>query len=287
MDNYTYDNDEELDEIINTLEYLIGAAKWNNPEKFEQTISKIEKIQDIDKLSNEQLSEKYYEIINTIFNCINEHMNDSEYIKCLDKLSEIQVVVLEDINYELVKIVNKLDSKSIEYNFSTIGLLLKPLNILEYVKNTDYKESIMINNEFLESAINCYNNAEYTGTAIILLVIIDDVLSQLSNMITNTSGEKRLNRISSFDMKIADGRNNLIINIYSTLYTFLIVGKSIFERSDFSKIEPDKINRHWIMHGKSRRKISKADCDKLIRFIGAIKVIDMAIKDERWRPKVV
>ena len=62
-------------------------------------------------------------------------------------------------------------------------------------------------------------------------------------------------------------------------YTYISLSKTtelLSEDSDFRKSEPLTINRHWVMHGRSRRNISQLDCIKLIRLIhGMLRLSDI------------
>lgn len=49
---------------------------------------------------------------------------------------------------------------------------------------------------------------------------------------------------------------------------------------DFKGEEPKELNRHWIMHGRSRRRKTEHDCVKLIYFIYGILLIDEFGKKE-------
>jgi CRP-like cAMP-binding protein len=47
--------------------------------------------------------------------------------------------------------------------------------------------------------------------------------------------------------------------------TFQKAVEILSAKSDFSKKEPDNLNRHWIMHGRSRSEKTKLDCIKLMK----------------------
>ena len=40
--------------------------------------------------------------------------------------------------------------------------------------------------------------------------------------------------------------------------------------SDFTKEEPDCINRHWLAHGRSRRECGREDCLKIMSIVGGV-----------------
>ena len=63
-------------------------------------------------------------------------------------------------------------------------------------------------------------------------------------------------------------------SVFALLITFRETMESFSHNSDFKKKEPKNLNRHWIMHGRSRRRKTKLDCIKTIRFIYGIILID-------------
>jgi metal-dependent hydrolase (beta-lactamase superfamily II) len=70
-------------------------------------------------------------------------------------------------------------------------------------------------------------------------------------------------------------------SVFALLITFRETMESFSRNSDFKKKEPKNLNRHWIMHGRSRRRKTKLDCIKTIRFIYGIILIDeLSKKDE-------
>ena len=64
---------------------------------------------------------------------------------------------------------------------------------------------------------------------------------------------------------------------YATLtlfMTFNAMVKSFYKTISFSDPEPRFLNRHWIMHGRIQREMTRLDCIKLLRFLYGIILID-------------
>jgi hypothetical protein len=58
--------------------------------------------------------------------------------------------------------------------------------------------------------------------------------------------------------------------------------KILFEKSPFDQAEPDKCNRHWLLHGRTSKIGKQADCLRLfnaISTLAAIKTFEDKIKD--------
>ena len=48
------------------------------------------------------------------------------------------------------------------------------------------------------------------------------------------------------------------------------IKESMFGRSDFEAPEPDNLNRHWVIHGRTRKAYSKYDFLKITLWLDAI-----------------
>lgn len=105
-----------------------------------------------------------------------------------------------------------------------------------------------------------------------LTSIIDGLLSDVSGNQTTriaTRVESIIARIEQNEYVSNDEYALLIL-----VWTFQETMESFSASSDFSKKEPKGLNRHWIMHGRSKRRKTKLDCVKLINLIYAILLID-------------
>jgi len=47
----------------------------------------------------------------------------------------------------------------------------------------------------------------------------------------------------------------------------------LFIKSDFTGAEPNKLNRHWIIHGRSTPAEAKIDSVKLFNLLGSLSII--------------
>ena len=46
--------------------------------------------------------------------------------------------------------------------------------------------------------------------------------------------------------------------------------KLVFEKSDFSQTEPNEINRHWLVHGRTSKVGDKLHCIRLINALSTL-----------------
>ena len=59
---------------------------------------------------------------------------------------------------------------------------------------------------------------------------------------------------------------------YTWISYNMFIGK-LYAKSDFSAEEPEEINRHWLLHGRSEYDISEIDCIRLINAIQSLCMI--------------
>lgn len=125
----------------------------------------------------------------------------------------------------------------------------------------------------LKQAMTSFKNGGNELALLGFLSIIDGLLSDVSNNITSTSIYGRANPILEKLENSEAVENNEYAEL-ALLITFRDTMESLSAKSDFSKKEPKNLNRHWIMHGRSRRRKTRLDCVKMIRFIYGIILLD-------------
>ena len=104
------------------------------------------------------------------------------------------------------------------------------------------------------------------------LSVTDGLLTDISENVT-TSIYKRASPILE-KLENSESLENSEYAELALLITFRDTMESLSANSDFTQKEPMNLNRHWIMHGRSRRRKTKLDCVKMIRFIYGIILLD-------------
>lgn len=127
--------------------------------------------------------------------------------------------------------------------------------------------------KMLKQAMDAFESSNNDLALLGFLSIMDGLLSDVSNNITATSIYGRINPILEKLENSEAVENNEYAELVF-LMTFRDTMESLGAKSDFSKKEPKNLNRHWIMHGRSRRRKTKLDCVKMIRFIYGIILLD-------------
>lgn len=133
-------------------------------------------------------------------------------------------------------------------------------------------EPCYISNVYQQS-IEAFKNEQYELSLIGLFVVVDYLLSCVSgNAATSIykRGEEIVKRLEN-DEKIESEEYSLL----ALAYTFEKTTASISSRASFSDDEePESINRHWLLHGRSHRMVKRIDCLKIINYIYALLLIE-------------
>ena len=121
-----------------------------------------------------------------------------------------------------------------------------------------------------EQSIVSLRNENYHTAIIGFTSILDGLLSTLSDS-TETSINKRLNILQEniLAKKTYETNSEEVNELYLYLTLFDVI-RSYGETAPFSGPEPILLNRHWIMHGRTKREYSLRDCIKVLSMVYGI-----------------
>ena len=121
-------------------------------------------------------------------------------------------------------------------------------------------------------AIMAFREGKNDISVLRLIAIIDGLFTDVSG----DYGTKFMKRAEAIKKKVEKNEeiHNLELIPMILALTFQKTVDSLFKPAPFDKKEPKGLNRHWIMHGHSRRRKTKLDCVKLINFIYGILLIN-------------
>ena len=114
--------------------------------------------------------------------------------------------------------------------------------------------------------ITAYKSELYDLAVLGFFAIIDGLLSD----ITMDRGSVKIKQRTEKAVNIEDIHVSVDmadINKAIQQASLLRVAELLSESKPFSGVEPEMLNRHWAMHGRTRTNKTKADCEKLILFI--------------------
>lgn len=190
----------------------------------------------------------------------------STWCKATEKLAETQIIFTDDLTIEFSETIcssNNVDNTIQHYYFENDN---DRMNMLIY--RCRQATQLSKYQELYTQIIDAYQINHYQLACIGMFSIIDGVLSDVSQM-NSTNFEKRIESVkekidSEIELNEIDRKTLCIYNSINPSK------KSIFGYSDFSKPEPDLLNRHWILHGRTRKEYTKYDFLKILLCLDAI-----------------
>lgn len=135
----------------------------------------------------------------------------------------------------------------------------------------------------LREAFKCYNRANYKACVMLLMALIERIWSDFYSKYYNhkiSEGEREIGSRALKEIKKYK-ETDLKKMMYSKIIwmSLLEVLSGIFRYADGFKAEPDILNRNFLMHGFTHKKITKIDCIKLIL------IVDLIFDEDNKREK--
>lgn len=196
--------------------------------------------------------------------------------RAIQKLSENQYVYWDYLSPDFIDSIIATDN--VNKTLRELHLKNKGREIQNIIEITRSKEQLLPYTKLYSQSVAAFDSRNNELALIGLLSVMDGILSDVSKNDT-TSIFKRADAILK-KIEDDDDVESDEFGILALTYTFRKTMESLSANSDFSKKEPKNLNRHWIMHGRSRRMKTKLDCIKIIRFIYGIILIDELSRKE-------
>jgi len=169
--------------------------------------------------------------------------------------------------------LSKIDNlKGIELNEGNINILFEKFYDDKQLKESS-KHILKSNiNEHLKSVfvecIEIFNMGKYIASTTTLLTVLEGVLSDFGDDQTDT----RMKRICKFQMDKTKLDNKIINHlIWVSIYKFI---DELYSKSKFNQNEPRQINRHWILHGRTKREVGRIDAIRIVNAIHSLITIE-------------
>jgi hypothetical protein len=129
--------------------------------------------------------------------------------------------------------------------------------ITQHISNkgqkTRFKESIEI-----------YKQQLYSSCSVILTTILEGLISTFGD----DPKDVRIMRICRYHEGEELRKDNRLKALYwKSIHAYTTI---LFEKNDFSSAEPNSINRHWLIHGRTMKTSEKMDCLRLFNAISTI-----------------
>ena len=194
----------------------------------------------------------------------------SVWFSAVQKMADAQIVLTGDLSLSLAQDIYQ--SNSVAETVEQFYTRNDNYEINRVIYRCQCAKQTSVYSELLSQTISAYQLEHYHLACLGMLAIVDGALSDVTEN-KKTSYKIRLQEI---EKKIADKfeLNDLekkLICIYVAMEKF---EESIFKNSDFAKAEPDALNRHWVVHGRTRREYTKFDFIKILLWLDAIIFLD-------------
>lgn len=136
--------------------------------------------------------------------------------------------------------------------------------MIKGIQESKIKEGLK---KLINECWNAFNSKMYAICATSLLSVIEGILSEFSD-------DKQDIRMMKVCQKQVDSFPNdgstIMKHVWISYNQFI---KNLYKKSDFTDNEPDSINRHWLLHGRSDFEVEEIECMKLFNAIHSLCMI--------------
>lgn len=183
------------------------------------------------------------------------------------KIAERQIVFTDDLPLDFAKEIGNstnIDELVQGYYFNN-----NEQNMTMLIERCGAAKEIIPYKELFAQTLDAYQIGHYHLACIGMFSLLDGVLADDSEMISVTNFNKRIDAI---EKKIIDkvDLNNFDRKALCIFTSMPQIKESMFSHSDFKASEPDNLNRHWVMHGRTRKSYIKYDFLKMMLLLDAI-----------------
>lgn len=217
-----------------------------------------------------QLKHVFFQISNSLSEYIPIFIEFGTWTVAANKLIENNIVFTDTLSMELASEIsqsNNIDTIIEKYYFDN-----KQFRVNRVISRCENSKLIRNYKDLFEQIVATFQRGHYHLACIGLFSIIDGGMSLLSGDIT-TNFKRRIIQIQNNICKKVelDDVDKKVFLIFMALNSF---DCSAFSNSNFSETEPNSINRHWDVHGRSRRPHSRLDFLKVLLWLDALIYID-------------
>lgn len=252
----------------NPYNECVNEISFNN----ELIASSVQKLVSYTKPFIVTLSKTFAETVLPVFNEIANKISEvTKPFRAIKILADEQYVYWDYFDSDFVELI--LESENITDTLESLNQKSGYEETNQIIGKCLVDNRILPYKKLFIQATDAFQSGSYELAVCGLLPIIDGLLSDVSkDNITNIP--KRLNPILE-KVKNNESLDNDEYALYSLVVTVENMMTSLSDRRAFSSdTEPDGINRHWILHGRSRKENTALDSVKLIRFIYGILLLD-------------
>jgi hypothetical protein len=145
---------------------------------------------------------------------------------------------------------------------NTVDLTKRPkLRVAAYCRVSTDSDDQLVSLETQMKHYESFNHSRYLICTTALITILEGLLSEFGD----DKKDIRMIRICRFQMDQTKTDKKIINHlVWVSFFNFI---KELYDKSAFDESEPDRINRHWILHGRTDKQVGEADCLRLFNAI--------------------
>lgn len=231
-------------------------------------------LRDIAEMANQvtKATKQIQEYICEVRSALSNVESLSQYLFVVNNLANNQFVLTDFIPQDMIERREEEDINSLAAQYLISD---------QIVKNTITSCELSENRLFSQS-IKAYDYSLYDLSILGLTAVLDQVLSIYSGLITNVNFRSRCDaiktKINNKEDLYKNPHEGKLILIFLTYFKAL---ELFAENSIFANPEPVLLNRHWIMHGRTKKEYTNLDCVKVLNMIyGTIQMGQLAQNDQ-------
>lgn len=186
--------------------------------------------------------------------------------KALEILLDHQIMMTERIPKDLEdKILESEDVPKLIEKYYTDDSQSRLNGVIKRSKKAQQMEK---HQELLKQVLFAYEMKSYHLACMGLFAIADELLTGLSG-VYSPKDKKRMKIIEeniNYNTPLAE----FDFNLWAAYLSLSKEDSSFYKFQSFDEEEPTKLNRHWIMHGRSTRKYERIDFIRVLLWIDAL-----------------
>lgn len=186
------------------------------------------------------------------------------------RLGEAQYVYWNYMTSEFIDAI--IDSKNVNKTLREFMVQDKFKAVDDTIEKCSANSYMNCYTRMFDQSVTAFKNGQSDLAVVGFTSIIDGLLTDISGNHTTKIATRACAIMDKFEQNETVDSDEYALIIL--MLTFQKTMESFSANSDFKGKEPKGLNRHWIMHGRSKRRKTKLDCVKLINFIYGILLID-------------
>lgn len=134
-------------------------------------------------------------------------------------------------------------------------------SMIKGIQESKIKEGLI---KLVTECWSAFNTKMYAMCATSLLSVIEGILSEFSD----DKQDVRMMKVCQkhVDNFPSDG-STILKHVWISYNQFI---RNLYQKSDFTADEPEAINRHWLLHGRSDFEVEEIECMKLFNAIHSL-----------------